>query len=126
MDALVLFINTRTVRPRSTTKALPCAVQERKMYIPLLLSLLWVLIVGWFCTRSPGWLARFVNSEILSGTTDIRFRQTQEFVAYLREHPDTWHLRYAVVFRVIRLTGVLAFVIFGIGVLLLIFTQLLQ
>ncbi len=77
-------------------------------------------------SRLVGKVSQLKDMKDMSGTTSIRFRQYREFIEYLREHPTTWHIRYAVVFRVIRLTGVLAFVMFGIGVLLLIFADVLQ
>ena len=78
------------------------------------------LIAGWVCTRSPLWLAKFIDKEVI-GNTDVSsyHRPNREFIAYIREHPESWHLRYPRVLRAVRLTGWLAFTILVVNLLMI-------
>ena len=73
----------------------------------------------WFCSRSPLWLTKFIDKEVI-GNTDVSsyYRPNREFIAYIREHPESWHLRYPRVLRAIRLTGWWAFTILAVGLLM--------
>ena len=75
-----------------------------------ILVLIMLAVTVWFCSRSPLWLAKFIDKEVI-GDTDVSsyYRRNREFIAYIREHPESWHLRYHRVFLAIRLTGYLAF-----------------
>jgi hypothetical protein len=68
------------------------------------------LLAGWFCTRDPLWLAKFIDRNVTGdAASSFRLQRNREFAAYVREHPESWHLRYHRVFLAIRLTGYLAF-----------------
>lgn len=69
--------------------------------------------------RSPLWLAKVIDQYIV-GDIDLTHypRYYREFVAYVRQHPESWHLRYPQVHRAIRLYGLLAFAIFAFGILM--------
>ncbi len=90
---------------------------------PITFALLWLLVIGWFCTRSPSRLASIAVSTILSEGVAIRAKGNQEFIRCLRDNPDTWHHQYPTVIRVIRYTGFVAFAMFGFGVALLVLTS---
>jgi hypothetical protein len=83
------------------------------------LVLIMLLVTGWCCMRSPLWLAKLIDQYIV-GDTDLTHypRQYREFVAYVRQHPESWNSRYPQVHRAIRLSGWLAFTIFAVGVLM--------
>lgn len=88
--------------------------------IETVLGFLWLLLAGWFCTRSPLWLAKFIDRYVvgdMAGT--FRLQRNREFAAYIREHPESWHLRYPLLFRMIRLTGWLSFTIIALGFLIM-------
>jgi hypothetical protein len=88
--------------------------------IPFVLAFIWLAVGVWFCSRSPLWLARFTDRHV-RGDTDISgYPQVhREFFAYIRQHPESWHLRYALLFRMIRLTGGVAFTILAVGILMM-------
>ena len=68
------------------------------------------LLAGWFCTRSPLWLARFIDRNVTGDAANSsRLQHNREFAAYIREHPESWHLRYRHMCLAIRLMGYLAF-----------------
>ena len=90
---------------------------------PITFVLLWLLVIGWFCTRSPSRLAAIAVSTILSEGVAIRAKGNQEFVRCLRDNPDTWRHQYPTGFRVIRYTGLVAFVMFGFSVTLFVLTS---
>ena len=77
--------------------------------IQAILVFIMLAVAIWFCSRSPLWLAKFIDKEVI-GNTDVSsyYRPNREFIAYIREHPESWHLRYPRVLRAIRLTGWLA------------------
>lgn len=88
--------------------------------IPFVLVFIWLAVAIWFCSRSPLWLATFIDRHV-RGDTDISGypKVHREFFAYIRQHPESWHLRYALLFRMIRLTGWVAFTILVVGILML-------
>lgn len=90
---------------------------------PALLSLIFFLVVGWFCTRSPSKLAQMMISRV-GNTIQIGERnKSQEFVEHLREHPSDWYLHYPGLFKLIRFTGLLAYGMFVVGVLIAVLTM---
>ena len=84
------------------------------------LVLIMLAVAIWFCSRSPLWLAKFIDKEVV-GDSDVSsyYRPNREFIAYIREHPESWHLRYPRVLRAIRLTGWLAFTILAVNILMI-------
>ena len=88
--------------------------------IPFVLVFIWLAVAIWFCSRSPLWLATFIDRHV-RGDTDISgYPQVhRDFFAYIRQYPESWHLRYALLFRMIRLTGWVAFTILIVGILIL-------
>ncbi len=85
-----------------------------------ILVFIMLAVAIWFCSRSPLWLAQFIDKEVI-GNTDVSsyHRPNREFIAYIREHPESWHLRYPRVLRAIRLSGWLAFIILAVNVLMI-------
>jgi hypothetical protein len=88
--------------------------------IQAVLVFIMLAVAIWFCSRSPLWLAKFIDKEVI-GNTDVSsyYRPTREFIAYIREHPESWHLRYPRVLRAIRLTGWWAFIILAVNLLMI-------
>ena len=83
-------------------------------------GILFGLLLGWFCTRSPLWLAKFIDRNVIGNMADsFHLRRNREFAAYIREHPESWHLRYPLLFRAIRLTGWIAFTIVAVSLLMI-------
>lgn len=79
------------------------------------IGLLFGLLVGWFCTRSPLWLTKFIDRNVIGDPNGpFHLRRYPEFAAYIRKYPESWHLRYPLLFRAIRLTGWLALTIVGV------------
>ena len=87
--------------------------------IQVVLVFIMIAVTIWFCSRSPLWLAKFIDKEVI-GNTDVSsyYRPTREFIAYIREHPESWQLRYPRVLHAIRLTGWWAFTILAVGLLM--------
>lgn len=85
-----------------------------------ILVLIMLAVTVWFCSRSPLWLAKVIDKEVV-GDTDLwtYYRPYREFIAYIREHPESWHLRYPRVLRAIRLTSWLAFTILAVGLVMI-------
>lgn len=86
----------------------------------IVLGFSWLLLAGWFCTRSPLWLAKFIDRNVI-GNTDISyfFPPTREFFVYIRQQPESWHLRYPRVLLAIRAYGWLAFTMLAVGILMM-------
>jgi hypothetical protein len=88
-------------------------------YVLWVLGVAMGLLAGWFCTRSPLWLAKFIDKEVIGDAADpFRLQRNREFAAYIREHPESWHLRYHRAFLTIRFTGYLAFGIVAMALLM--------
>ena len=84
-------------------------------FIQALLGLVMLAVVIWFCSRSPLWLAKFIDRHVTGDAANsFRLQRNREFAAYIRKHPESWHLRYPRVLCAIRLTGWLAFVILAV------------
>lgn len=78
------------------------------------------LLAGWFCTRSPLWLAKFIDRNVIGDSAaTFRLRRNRDFAAYIREHPESWHRRYRREFLTIRLTGWLAFAVVAMIIFIL-------
>ena len=46
-------------------------------------------LAGWFCTRSPLWLAKFIDRNVTGDVAkSFRLQRNREFAAYVREHPN--------------------------------------
>ena len=89
-------------------------------FIQALLGLAMLAVAIWFCSRSPLWLAKFIDRNVTGDMADsFSLRRNREFAAYIRDHPESWHLRYPRVLRAIRLTGWLAFAILAVNLLMI-------
>jgi hypothetical protein len=88
--------------------------------IPFVLVFIMLAVAVWFCTRNPLWLARFIDRNVTGDAANsFRLQRNREFAAYIREHPESWHLRYPGVLRAIRLTGWLALTILAVNLLMI-------
>lgn len=82
-------------------------------------GLLFLVLYGWLCTRSPLQIAKFLNGFYGDPDSPMHPDGHPEFAACVREHPESWHLYYPRVFRIMRLTGWLAFGTVAFGILLI-------
>lgn len=65
-----------------------------------------LLLTGWFCTRSPYWIATFLDKHFYGDPKAPLYPNSHpKFAAYIHQYPESWHLRYPLAFRVIRLYG---------------------
>jgi hypothetical protein len=101
------------------------ARRSRVIAFDTIIGVLFGLLVGWFCTRSPQWLAKFIDCNILGDPNEpFALRKFPDFAVCIRTHPETWHLRYPLLFRAIRFTGWLAFAIVGVILAIMFFASI--
>lgn len=86
------------------------------MLNPAILTPLFFLLIGWACTKQPTTVVRFMSNHVDLKNPSTRLTKSQEIAKYVREHPDRWPQQYPELYNLIRITGTVAYIMFVIGV----------
>jgi hypothetical protein len=86
------------------------------MLSPVILAPLFLLLIGWACTRHPTAVVRLMSNHVDLKNPSTRLTKSQEIAKYVGEQPDRWPQQYPELHNLIRIVGTAAYIMFVIGV----------